>query len=183
MVTAALLLVAASIAVMSILPGVRATHVEDAYQMTLSQLRLARQIAIDKRTECIVTFTAPGQISLTQNFKDGTPVKTDTLQLPSDVTFTNVVGIPSTPGTTPDGIGSGSKAIDFDQVAGGGGSAIYFEPDGSAHDAAGQVNDGIIYLARPGEVMTSRAVTLLGTTGRVRGWRLTRKPTGGVVWQ
>src|SRR5437899_1297679 len=141
-ITVALLLIAASIAVMSVMPGVRATHVEDAYQMTLSQLRLARQIAIDKRTTCIVTFAAPGQISLTQAFKDGTPVKTDTLQLPADVSFTNVAGIPSTPATTPDGIGSGSKAIDFDQIAGGGGTTIYFQPDGWAQDAAGRVNDG-----------------------------------------
>jgi prepilin-type N-terminal cleavage/methylation domain-containing protein len=183
LITIAIVLIAAGIAVMNVIPAVRAAHMEDAYQMTLMQLRLARQIAIDKRTVCIVTFAAPGQISLTQAFADGTPVVTNTLQLPQDVSFTAVPGLPSTPATTPDGIGTGKAAIDFDQIAGGGGNTIFFQPDGSAVDGAGLVNDGIIYLAQGGQVSSSRAVTLLGTTGRVRGWRLAGKTAGGVVWQ
>jgi hypothetical protein len=36
----------------------------------------------------------------------------------------------------------------------------------------------VVYLGRPGSLMTCRAVTLWGYTGRLRGWRLNQ--TAGV---
>lgn len=179
----AVVLIASGIALMNVRPAVRAAHVDDAYQMTLGQMRLARQIAMDKRTVCIVAFGLPGTISVTPAFADGTAVVTTTVQIPQDVSFTVIPGIPTTVASTPDGLGSGRLAIDFDQVAGGGGTAIYFQPDGSAQDAVGRVNDGVVYIAQPGQLMTSRAVTLLGTTGRVHGYRLVSAGVGKVAWQ
>jgi hypothetical protein len=41
----------------------------------------------------------------------------------------------------------------------------------------------VIYVARPNELTGARAITLLGTTGRIRGWRLGPKPGGGVLWE
>ena len=64
-----------AIAVMNISGALRGAHVETAYQNTLNQLRFARQVAIDKRTVCRVDFAAPGTISVTQAFADGTPVR------------------------------------------------------------------------------------------------------------
>ncbi len=49
-----------------------------------------------------------------------------------------------------------------------------FMPDGSARDVNGNLNSGILYLARNGDLYSSRAVTLYGATGRIRGWRLLR---------
>jgi hypothetical protein len=168
---------------MNVAGAVRGSHVETAYQNTLDQLRFARQVAIDKRTVCRVDFTAPGTIAVTQAFADGTPVQTETVALPPDVQYTIVAGMPSPPTPTPDNLGNGKIAIDFDRVAGGSGTTIYFQPDGSALDAAGRSNDGVIYVARPNELTGARAITLLGTTGRIRGWRLGPKPGGGVMWQ
>lgn len=181
-VTLGVLMVAASVAVMNISSAVRGSHVETAYQNTLNQLRLARQMAIDKRTVCRVDFAALGTVSLTQAFADGTPVQTETVTLPQDVQYVIVAGMPSPPSAPPDNIGNGKIAIDFDRIGGGGGTTIYFQPDGSALDAAGRANDGVIYVARPGELSGARAVTLLGTTGRIRGWRLAQSG-GGVVWE
>lgn len=185
LVTLAILMTGGAVAVMNISGAVRGSHVETAYQNTLNQLRFARQVAIDKRTVCRVDFTAPGTIAVTQAFADGTPVQTETITLPPDVQYTVVAGMPSPPTPTPDNIGNGKVAIDFDRVKGGagGGTTIFFQPDGSALDAAGLANDGVIYVARPGELTGARAITLLGTTGRIRGWRLGPKPGGGVVWE
>ena len=182
-VTLAVLMVAASVAIMNIASAVRSSHIETGYQTTLDQLRFARQTAIDKRTVCRVDFVAPRTISLTQAFADGTPQQAETLALPQDVAYTVVPGMPSLPDPPPDNIGDGKVAIDFDQIAGGSGTTIYFQPDGSALDAAGRVNDGVIYVARPGELTGARAITVLGTTGRIRGWRLGSKPGGGVAWE
>ncbi len=172
-----------AVAVMNISGALRGTHVETAYQNTLNQLRFARQVAIDKRTVCRVDFAAPGTITVTQAFADGTPVQTETITLPADVQYTIVTGMPTPPAATPDNIGNGTIAIDFDQVKAGGGTTIFFQPDGSALDAFGLPNDGVIYMARPNELSGARAITLLGTTGRIRGWRLATKPGGGVVWE
>jgi type II secretory pathway pseudopilin PulG len=182
-VTLAVLMVGGAIAVMNISGALRGSHVETAYQETLNQLRFARQVAIDKRTVCRVDFTAPGTVAVTQAFADGTPVQTETITLPLDVQFVVVTGMPSPPTPTPDNLGNGKIAIDFDRVGGGSGTTIFFQPDGSALDAAGRSNDGVIYVARPNELTGARAITLLGTTGRIRGWRLGPKPGGGVVWE
>jgi len=183
LVTMAVLMTGGAVAVMNITGAVRGSHVATAYQNTLNQLRFARQVAIDKRTVCRVDFIAPGTISVTQAFADGTPVQTETITLPPDVQFTVVAGMPTPPTPTPDNLGNGNIAIDFDRVAGGSGTTIYFQPDGSALDAAGRTNDGVIYVARPNELTGARAVTLLGTTGRIRGWRLGPRPGGGVIWE
>ncbi len=182
-VTVGVLMVGGGIAVMNIAGALRGAHVETAYQNTLDQLRFARQVAIDKRTVCRVDFAAPGTISVTQAFADGTPVTTETITLPPDVQYTIVTGMPTPPAATPDNLGNGNVAIDFDRVAGGSGTTIFFQPDGSALDAAGRPNDGVIYVARPNELNSARAITLLGTTGRIRGWRLGTKSGGGVVWE
>jgi len=183
LVTLAVLMTAGAVAVMNISGAVRGSHVETAYQNTLNQLRFARQIAIDKRLVCRVDFTAPRTISVTQTFADGTVVQAETITLPPDVQYVVVAGMPTPPSPTPDNIGNGKVAIDFDRVKAGGGSTIYFQPDGSALDAAGLPNDGVVYVARPNELSGARAITLLGTTGRIRGWRLGPRPGGGVVWQ
>jgi len=182
-VTLGVLMAGGAVAVMNISGALRGAHVETAYQNTLNQLRFARQVAIDKRTVCRVDFAAPGRISVTQAFADGTPVQSETVTLPADVQYTIVAGMPSPPSAPPDNIGNGKIAIDFDRVAGGSGTTIFFQPDGSALDAAGRSNDGVIYIARPGELTGARAISLLGTTGRIRGWRLGAKAGGGVVWE
>jgi type II secretory pathway pseudopilin PulG len=182
-VTLGILMVAGAIAVMNISGAVRGSHVETAYQETLDQLRFARQVAIDKRTVVRVDFAAPGSVSVTQAFADGTPVQTETITLPTDVQYVVVAGMLSPPPPPPDNIGGGNIAIDFDREKAGSGTTIYFQPDGSALDAVGVSNDGVIYVARPNELSGARAITLLGTTGRIRGWRLGPRPGGGVVWE
>lgn len=182
-VVLAILMTAAVVAVMNVSGAVRNSHVDTAYETVLMQLRSARQSAIDKRAVCIATFTAPQTLTISLVFNDGTAPQTQVTPLPNDVQFTIVNGIPTTPAGTPDGLGTGNVAIDFNQIRGGGGNTIFFQPDGSAVNATGQINDGVVYLARPGDLMSSRAITLLGTTGRLKGWRLTPIAGGRVAWR
>ena len=182
-VVLAILMTAAAVAVMNVSGAVRNSHVNTAYETVLMQLRYARQSAIDKRAVCIATFTAPQTLTISLVFNDGTPPQTQVTPLPNDVQFAIVNGIPTTPAGAPDGIGTGTVVIDFNRINGGGGNTIYFQPDGSAVNATGQINDGVVYLARPGELMSSRAITLLGTTGRLKGWRLNTIAGGRVAWR
>jgi prepilin-type N-terminal cleavage/methylation domain-containing protein len=157
--------------------------VNDAYNNTLTTLRKARdQAAADMRVY-VVTFAAPtagngGTITVTQNTPAGAVLFTT--NLPPQVTFHVEPGVPNTAATVPDGFGTATSVFDFDQApsGAGGGTVIYFQPDGSAQDAAGNVNNGVVYLGTPGQLPTCRAVTLWGYTGRIRGWQLAN--VGGV---
>jgi Tfp pilus assembly protein FimT len=159
---------------------------ETGLQTTLGQLRGARDLAIGQRRRYRVTFTAPRTIQLDQVVIDPiTKVQSFTfvssIDLPKDVQFIAVNGIPSGSANTPDSLPTTGPAIDFDVDYGGGGNQIVFQPDGRALDATGRLNNGVVYVARPGELMSSRAVSVLGATGRVKGWHLIKSGTA-VVW-
>lgn len=164
-------------AVVQIWPMVRESKAQAAFQTTLGEMRRAHEMAVDQRQVYRLTFTAPRTIQLDRvNIDPATGNKTFVFQskidLPLETQFTVVAGIPTTPTTVPDGFGNGSIAIDFDRDAGGGGKEIYFQRDGRALNAANQLNNGVVYLCRPGEVMSCKAVSLIGATGRSKGWRL-----------
>jgi prepilin-type N-terminal cleavage/methylation domain-containing protein len=188
MIVLAIMMVIASIGFVSLQPSLKAQRVSNAYNTTLSALRQARENAISQRTSYIVTFTsivAPPtntiRVEPTVAFTGAQAAVT--YSLPTDVAFTVVTGIPTSATATPDGFGVGATAIDFGYTASGTGaggqSVLYFCPDGSAQNAvggagncAGNWNGGVVYIARPGELLSSRAITVWGGTGRVRGWRL-----------
>ena len=174
MAVVAITFVIAAFAVMKLQPDLQNTRVTNAYTTTLMALRQARDISIAQRQVYYVTFThnnaPPDTITITQG---GTGTVIDTYQLPLDLAFTVVTGIPTGAGLTPDGFGSGGTAIDFDQgISNGTQNVIYFYPDGSGQDVSGNINNGVVYIARPGFLLTSRAITVWGATGRIRGWRL-----------
>jgi prepilin-type N-terminal cleavage/methylation domain-containing protein len=173
-IVVAIIMVACAITTMSMKPVARQQRVTAAYNTVLSTLRRAHdQAAADMRVY-VVSFTAPGTMTVNQNTPGGTQLLSVTL--PSDITFHLEAGIPTSQTvapTTPDGFGTASFAIDFDQgISGGGATAIYFQPDGTAVDNNGNINNGVVYFGRPGELYSTRAITLWGSTGRIRGWRL-----------
>jgi prepilin-type N-terminal cleavage/methylation domain-containing protein len=175
-VVLALVLVVTAFSVMTIQPSLKQNDVTSAYNQTLMALRQARDTSVAQRQIYFVTLSnaaVPNTITITQG---STGAVTSTYSLPRDVAFVAVAGIPVSPAAyplTPDGFGVGGTAIDFDQgVLGGAKNVIYFYPDGSAEDVNGNVNNGVVYVAMPAFVNTSRAITLWGATGRLRGWRI-----------
>jgi len=174
MVVIGILIIVTGMSVMSLQPALREQRVTNAYNITLMAMRQARDTAVAQRQTYIVTFThntiPPDTITLTQG---ATGNVVSTLQLPLDLSFQTLTGIPTAAGTTPDNFGLGAVALDFDQnVAGGTPTVINFMPDGSGQDGAGNINNGVLYIARTGELYSSRAITFWGATGRLRGWRL-----------
>jgi len=179
MVVIALVMIVSGFSIMSIQPALKQGHVTEGYNQTLMALRQAREFSVAQRQIYFVTLSAavqPNTITITQG---STGTVTATYALPPDVGFFAYPALPTSQGafpTTPDLFGVGTTAIDFDQgVAGGVKNVIYFYPDGSAEDVIGNVNNGVVYLALLGDtrfVGTSRAITLWGATGRLRGWHL-----------
>ncbi len=174
-----------------------ATAVNSANSMVLREIQVARQLAVDQRCVAHLSFNANGTLPetagqgtmLIQLTKAGVTTSYEAPQiLPIGVQFTTFAGMPvttSTPsGIPPDSFGTGANAIDFGTDFGGGKTDIYFQPNGTALDAAsgGQINNGVVYFGRPGVPSTARAVSLMGATGRVKGWRLV-STAGGLQWK
>jgi type II secretory pathway pseudopilin PulG len=188
----AITIIVALYAVLGLVPVMNQQRVNNAYNTTMAAMRLARDNAVSQRTSYSVTFSnsvTPNTIVVTPTLVfanvNGTNVDlpTATYQLPPGVTFLAQSQLAST--TPPDGYGAGTAPIDFGYAApaatGGGDKTIYFCPDGSAenNNSAGNCSGmnnwsgGVVYLGRAApDVLSQRALTLWGGTGRIHGWRL-----------
>jgi len=174
MIVVAIGMTMVAITFVTMMPSFEENHVDQAYDTTLSAIRTYRNLAIAQSNRYILTFTAPGTITV--QFwgyavpVSPAPVTVATYKLPPDVQFAVETGFPA---AAPDSWGTGVTAIDFDQGMGlGSQDYIIFYPDGSSQDDLGNYNSGILYLTRPGVLYSSRAIDVWGATGRVRGWRL-----------
>jgi prepilin-type N-terminal cleavage/methylation domain-containing protein len=176
-----IVLAATATALINLLPSIKTSRSNAAMELVLGELRRAHERAVDERRIYRVTFTAPNTIQVDvgavavigSTITNSAPVfapAQEPLPLPGTVQFVVVPGIPTNPLATPDGLGTAANAIDFDLASGGGGNQIYFQPDGRALDARNQLNDGVVYLAEPNNLSSSRAVSLFGSTGRTKGW-------------
>jgi prepilin-type N-terminal cleavage/methylation domain-containing protein len=178
-----IILIVAATAIIQIGSTLRQSKAETALQTTLGQMRRTQEMAMDQRRVYRLSFMAPRTIQLDQvNIDPVTKTRTFVFQsqidLPAETQFTVVSGIPTTTATVPDGYGNGTIGIDFDRDFGGGGTEVYFQRDGRALDSANRLNNGVVYMCQPGEVMSCKAVSLIGATGRAKGWRLTNTPLG-----
>ncbi len=173
MIVMAIGLTMAGVSFMALMPLFKQNHVDQAYDTTLSVIRNYRNQSITQSKRYIIYFTAPRTITV-QYWGVGVPVSpapvtVATYTLPLDMQFAVQAGFPN-PG--PDNFGTGAVANTFNACALVGQSCLIFYPDGSAQDDLGNFSNGVIYLTRPGDMYSSRAIDVFGTTGRVRGWRL-----------
>ena len=183
LIVVAIIVVLAAVAMFNLPVALRGMRVNTAYQTLLTQMRMARENAVAKRTVFYLTFNPAQQTIVLTQRTGGVDQVISTMPLPYDIQFTTVAGMPNTAATTPDNFGTGAAALDLDQGnAGGNVNQIFFYPDGSARDNLGRLDSGVIYICRPGDLMSCRAVSIYGGTGRIRGWQLTRNPAGGVQW-
>jgi type II secretory pathway pseudopilin PulG len=182
----------AGITTVAMIPIWKSQDITTAYNDTLTTLRRARDQAAGDMRIYVVTFAnntnAPSTItvqwlgtgSTTCNFSPTGVTLVQTV-LPADITFATQSGqFPTSnsytaPPTTPDAFGTASAAIDLDVINGtsySGTTSVCFNPDGTATDQYGNLAGGVVYLTRANDVYSSRAITLYGSTGRIRGWRL-----------
>ena len=173
LIVVAIVLVICSASLMAINSVLKSSRADYALQIALGQIRQVHQRAIDERRVYRLTFSTPGNIRTDRmDFSGGvwTPSFIDSINLPTDMQFTVVSGTPTT--TTPNGFGSASNAIDLSVNNTSGTTQMLFQADGRVLDSVNRVANGIVYLARPADLASSRAVTIFGSTGRVKGWKL-----------
>src|SRR5208282_4723040 len=98
-----MIMVLAGMAVMSTMSSTYASKANDAMFGVITQFRTAREIAVSKRRNVLVTFTAPNEISLTVETLAGeapaaviAPVYLND-GVPGGCTFMVYSGVPDTP--------------------------------------------------------------------------------------
>jgi prepilin-type N-terminal cleavage/methylation domain-containing protein len=161
LVVATLALILMGMAVVQIRTSRAAINADNAMRLVMGELTRARDMAIAQRRNFQITFVGVNEVRVTRIEipTGGTMLRRATME--GNIRF----ALPSgTPDTT-DAFGAGS-ALDFD-----GNGTVIFNSDGMLVDSTGSTINGTVFLAAPNDQYATRAVTILGSTGRVRGFR------------
>jgi type II secretory pathway pseudopilin PulG len=178
MVVIGLIMTIAAIAVIQLPASLQNARTDTAMREVVDQLRQAREYSIANRRYVQITFpVVAGQYEVQMTQMDtctagaggANPIlSTVPIQVPMQYFVFAALG------DTPDGYGN-AAAIYFGNANGGPLGGMYFQSDGELGTLTGCANfqaiNGTVFLGVPGNATTARAVTVLGTTGRVRGWK------------
>jgi prepilin-type N-terminal cleavage/methylation domain-containing protein len=187
----AIVMVLAGFAVISTFTTTQNSKANAASQAVVSQLRAARQMSISLRRNVLVTFTLPNKIQLAVETLAGeTPATAIAPVYLNDnaaggAQFFQFSSMPD----TPMGFGN-SSAITFQATSGGSsGLSVMYSSSGSmvgttatsGFSSVGNSNpvNASIFIGFPGQPSTARAITVLGSTGRVRSYYWVGPSSGG----
>ncbi len=175
-----------AMAIFFLQPSLQVAKYDNAMRQVIDQLRQAREYAIANRRYVQVTFPTvvianqPTQYQVVTTERNAPPLgpagvdtvlSTVPIQIPAQ--FYLFPGAPD----TPDGFGNASP-IEFEGLNPGPVLGMLFQSDGELVDGATFLPiNGTVFIGFPNQPTSSRAVTVLGATGRVRGWKYT-----GAAW-
>ena len=177
-VVVSIILIITAISITQLRPNLQNARVDAAMRQVLETMRQAREFAVANRRYVQLSFPANNQLRITQlntltPGAGGINPVLDTVTLSPPLIFT-LDGMPD----TPDAYGN-ANAIEFESVANGPVGGMVFQSDGEFLDGATFLPiNGTVFMGITGQQSTARAVTVLGTTGRVRGW----KSNGATAW-
>lgn len=185
-VVVSIIFIITAMAMIQLPATLRTARADNAMREVMDQLRQAREYAIANRRYVQVTFpvvAGQAEIQITQR-NDLTagagPVNPvlSTVPIQSPMGYLVFGALPD----TPDAYGNGA-AVEFGGVNGGPVGGMLFQSDGElvnggtvAAGAATPIN-GSVFLGATAQASSARAVTVMGTTGRLHGWKV-----GGTGW-
>jgi prepilin-type N-terminal cleavage/methylation domain-containing protein len=177
-VVIALILIVSAIAVIKLQPVLQDAKVDVAMRQVLDQLRQAREYSIANRRYVQVTFPIVVVGGKTQ-YQIVTTIRNDltagggpanpvmsTVPIQYPGTFLSFGGV-----DTPDGYGN-AAAIEFAGVSGGPAAGMMFQSDGELVAGGTYLPiNGTVFIGVAAQPTSARAITVLGTTGRIRAWK------------
>jgi prepilin-type N-terminal cleavage/methylation domain-containing protein len=140
----------------------RTIQSDSAMRAVMAEMNTARDMAVMQRRNMELQFTGGNWVRVIRHEAPG--IATTALRgvaLESNATFALTPGLPD----TPDAFGN-IKAVAF-----GAAQSIMFGTDGTLIDEGGNPLNGTVFLTINGQQQSARAVTILGATGRIRGYR------------
>jgi prepilin-type N-terminal cleavage/methylation domain-containing protein len=162
MVTLAIAAIVGGMATASMIRARRAYMGDGAMRIVMTQFNRARELSITQRRLMEVKFVGTNWVQIVRHETDGiTTTVLSSMALENNVQFALTGGVPD----TPDAFGAGAA------IAFGVGALIQFNTDGTLIDANGLTLNGTVFLNITNLSDSTRAVTVMGTTGRVRGYK------------
>lgn len=150
-------------------------NADNAMRLVMTEMARARDMAIQQRRMMRVAFVNTNEVRVERR-DVATPVYTMLRRaiMQGSLKFALPAGTPD----TTDAFGAGG-ALDFDGASAS--TDVCFNGDGMlVRCINGQVINGTVFLAAPNDSFATRAVTILGSTGRVRGFRRMNSAWGRV---
>jgi len=161
-----LILIASAFAIFQVEGALPVMRANAAMDLVVSQMRIAREMAVAQRRSVQIKFIGTNQMQLERLNQPVGFTNLDPVYFEGGAQFVLFASLPD----TPSGFGNGA-AIYFDGVTGGP-SSMVFQSDGTfANNANAQTINGTVFVGIPGKSATARAVTILGATGRVRPYK------------
>jgi len=157
--------VLAAMAVVQINASRAALKGDAAMRVVMTQMNQAREMAITQRRYMEVTFTTPRTVNIIREDTTTTTTNLSSVPFEGGATFGVYSGLPDTPDAF------GKNAATYFTSSAGVVTIVKFAPDGTLVDSNGQTANGSVFLSIPTLALSSRAVTVLGSTGRVRAYR------------
>jgi Tfp pilus assembly protein FimT len=153
-------------------PGLKG---DGGMRVILGLMNQTRQIAIQQRRYVRVVFTTPNLVQVVREDTTSPTVCTVTCTVLSSSYIEGNVQFGTVSGEidTPDGFGISPAAFNggTSPVAFGSAANVKFAPNGTLVNQDGVLTNGTVFLAIPNTALSSRAVTVLGSTGRIRGYK------------
>jgi prepilin-type N-terminal cleavage/methylation domain-containing protein len=146
---------------------VRVAKGQSGAQQLSAFLKRHREMAVSRRRNIEITFTAPNVVSSLQRAvpdpPNPTPAPTplETIYLEGDVDFRLFPGVPD----TPDAFGNAAP------INLGGANPVMFTSEGSFTDVNGDPINASLFMGIENQPNTANALTIIGTTAAVRSWR------------
>jgi prepilin-type N-terminal cleavage/methylation domain-containing protein len=195
-IVVAVMAIVSAMAIMSTMRPSATARANNAADAVVNTLRQGRLLAITKRRNVVISLTGTNQLQLTVQTLPGEAAPA--LPIPPVRLNDGIKGgllfylFPTLPNTPMGPLGFGNTtAIDLEAVNGGTvGNAVMFSSSGSLVGAGGAApanyytvgnNDPInatIFIGVQGDTTTARAITVTGSTGRVRSFSW-----NGTVWK
>ncbi len=169
-VTAIIILTVSSLGILQLLPTWRQNQSLEALDEVKTTLRQARETAIGQRRTIVITFTNSNTMNLFQVTEPANTVSsTAYLSIPigGTVQFMTFPGEVQTPDNPAVAMPTAPSGLNFPGAVGN----MQFNSDGSFSDSTGTPMNGTVFIGVPKMPASAAAVTIMGTTGRVRSYR------------
>jgi len=162
MVALSIAAIVGSMATANLVAARRAIQGDGAMRTVMNQMNAAREMAITQRRLMEVQFAGGNIVRVVRHEAPGNATTIlATAVLESRAQFALTPNVPD----TPDAFGA-ANPVSFGQA-----QAVMFSTDGTLIDTNGAPINGSVFLAITGQPESTRAVTVLGSTGRVRGYK------------
>jgi prepilin-type N-terminal cleavage/methylation domain-containing protein len=161
LVVVAIIAIIGGISIINIHAALSTARGDSAMAQVTSILRQGRDIAIAQRRSVDVAFENPSRIRLLRNDPPAVVTPVGETILENGASLRVLGGVTD----TPDQYGN-EKAVDFDNS-----DVVRFMPDGTLTDTAGVPINGTVFMAIGDDVLSARAVTVTGGSGRAQPYR------------